>query len=352
MPFFTTLVIDGILAGSIYALIALAFVVVYKAARIINFALGECEMLGAPLVTFGLHGLGLGLAGALALAAAGMAALALLFSRLVLRRLFGAPLISLIMVTLGLGPLIRGGSVTLLAGVPREIALPIPTAPIDAGSLRIATDRLVAAIIAATCVTAVAWFHHRSRTGVALRAIAEDRGAAMASGIDVQRYMALTWVAMGVICVAAGTLWTFVSGGDFSVALVGLKVFPIVFIGGLDSIAGTIVGAMAVGVLESLAAGYLDPSSAVALAPSPRGWSWSPCWSCARTACSVRRASSASSVPPAAPPSRIAHGPRRRRWRRRHVSRHWWRSAPGQVRPAPSAASRRPRAGRRWRSAR
>ncbi len=259
MSFFLALVVDGLLAGSIYALIALAFVVVYKAARIINFALGECVMLGALLVAFGLHGLGLGLAGALLLAALGMAALALLFSRLVLRRLFGAPLISLIMVTLGLGALIRGGGTIMLGGVPREIALPIDRTPIDAGGLQIGTDRLVAAIIAALCVAFVAWFHHRSRTGVALRAIAEDRAAAMASGIDVQRYVALAWVAMGIICVAAGTLWTFVSGGGFSVALVGLKVFPIVIIGGLDSIPGTLVGAMAVGVLESLAAGYLDP---------------------------------------------------------------------------------------------
>jgi branched-chain amino acid transport system permease protein len=259
VPFFIALVVDGILAGSIYALIALAFVVVYKAARIINFALGECVMLGALLVAFALHGLGLGLAGALALAAAGMATLALVFSRLVLYRLFGAPLISLIMVTLGLGALIRGGGTIMLGGVPREIALPIGRAPLEIGTLQIATDRLVAAIIAVMCVAAVAWFHHRSRTGVALRAIAEDRGAAMASGIDVPRYVALTWVAMGVICVAAGTLWTFVSGGGFSVALVGLKVFPIVIIGGLDSIPGTIVGAMVVGVLESLAAGYLDP---------------------------------------------------------------------------------------------
>lgn len=260
MSFFLALVVDGILAGSIYALIALAFVVVYKAARIINFALGECVMLGALLVAFASHGLGLGLAAALALAAAGMAALALLFSRLVLYRLFGAPLISLIMVTLGLGALIRGGGTIMLGGVPREITLPIERTSIEIGMLQVGADRLAAALIAALCVALVAWFFHRSRTGVALRAVAEDRAAAMASGIDVRRYVALTWVAMGVICVVAGTLWTFVSGGGFSVALVGLKVFPIVIIGGLDSVPGTILGAMIVGVLESLAAGYLDPS--------------------------------------------------------------------------------------------
>jgi branched-chain amino acid transport system permease protein len=102
-------------------------------------------------------------------------------------------------------------------------------------------------------------FFQRSRTGVALRAIADDAQAAMAMGIDIHRYSAITWALMGVLSVLAGTLWTFVSGGGFGVVLVGLKVFPIVIIGGLDSIPGTIVGAIVVGVLESLAAGYLDP---------------------------------------------------------------------------------------------
>src|SRR5207249_1240128 len=160
-----------------YAPAALAFVVVYKASRMMNFALGEWLMLGSRLVATGIHGLGLGLVAA----------------------------------------------------------------------------------IAAVMLVAVGAFFRVSRAGVALRAIADDQQVAMTAGIDVERYFALTWMMMGVLSVLAGTLWTVVSGSGFGVVLLGLKVFPIVIIGGLDSIAGTVVGANVIGVLESVAAGYLDP---------------------------------------------------------------------------------------------
>src|SRR5207342_2873618 len=103
------------------------------------------------------------------------------------------------------------------------------------------------------------WFFLRSRTGLALRAIADDQQAAMAVGIDIRRHFSITWALVGAIAVLAGTLWTSASGGGLGLVLVGLKVFPIVIIGGLDSIPGTLIGAVIVGVLESLAAGYLDP---------------------------------------------------------------------------------------------
>jgi branched-chain amino acid transport system permease protein len=259
VTFFLALVVDGLLAGVLYALTALGFVVVYKSARMINFALGEWVMVGALLVATGLHALQLGLVGAIAAACAGMIAFAVAFNRLVLRRLLVGPLIALIMVTLGLGALMRGTSQMAFAGIPRAIALPVPDELLLVGGLRIPVDKLVAAGIAAIGVAVVGVFYQRSRTGVALRAVADDRHAAMASGIDAHRYVALTWAMAGVICVLAGTLWTTVTGGGFGMVLVGLKIFPIVVIGGLDSIAGCIVGAVLVGVLESLAAGYLDP---------------------------------------------------------------------------------------------
>ena len=259
MAYFLSLLLDGVLAGAIYGLIALAFVVIYKASRMINFALGEWVMFGSRLTATGVHAAGIGLIGALAAAALAMVALALLFNRVVLRRLVGQPLIALIMVTLGLGALMRGAAPVLFAGVPGAIALPIPVAMLHLGEVLIAADKLVTALLAALCIGAVAWFFHASRTGVALRAIADDPQAAMAAGIDVQRHFALTWAMLGVISVIAGTLWTFVSGGGFGLALVGLKVFPIVIIGGLDSVPGTIAGAILIGVLESLCAGYLDP---------------------------------------------------------------------------------------------
>jgi branched-chain amino acid transport system permease protein len=257
--FLVSLLVDGALTGAVYALIALAFVVVYKASRIINFALGEWVMLGSRIAAAGYAGLGLGLAGALAVAGAAMASLAVLFNRLVLQRLVGQPLISLIMVTLGLGALMRGGSTLAFRGMPAAAPLPLPGEPLAVGGLAVPADKLAAAAVAALSIAAVTWFFQSSRTGLALRAIADDQQAAQAMGIDIERHFSITWILVGAISVLAGTLWTSASGGGLGIALVGLKVFPIVIIGGLDSIPGTIVGAVIVGVLESLAAGYLDP---------------------------------------------------------------------------------------------
>jgi branched-chain amino acid transport system permease protein len=257
--FFVSLLVDGLLAGPIYSLIALAFVVVYKTSRMINFALGEWAMLGSRLVATGSYAMGLGLGGAIGLAGAATVAGALAFNRLVLQRLVGRPPISVIMVTLGLGMVVRGATPLVLAGVPGAVPLPFPPEPIVAYGVLLSPGKLAAATIATVCVAAVGGFFRLSRTGLALRAIADDQQTAMATGIDVRRHFAIAWALMAAISVLAGTLWAFVAGTGFGVVLVGLKVFPIVILGGLDSIVGTIVGAFVIGVLESLAAGYLDP---------------------------------------------------------------------------------------------
>jgi branched-chain amino acid transport system permease protein len=184
---------------------------------------------------------------------------ALLFNSLVLRHLVGQPVISLLMVTLGTGVFIRGVAQLTFSGIPTGISLPIAAGPVIVNDLRVPTEKLVAAVIAAISITLVAWFHQRSRTGVALRAMADDQQVAMAMGINVHRHLLIVWCIAGAVCVVAGTLWTYIMGGGFGLALVGLKVFPIVIIGGLDSIPGTIIAAIFVGVLESLATGYLDP---------------------------------------------------------------------------------------------
>jgi branched-chain amino acid transport system permease protein len=259
MRFFLALVVDGALAGAIYALIALAFVVVYKASRMINFALGEWVMLGSRLVAAGLHALGLGLPGAVAVGCLGMMGVAVAFNSWVLRRMIGHPLFSFVMVTIGLGVLMRGAAAVALGGVPAGIPLPVSQEPWRVWGMGVAGDKLAAGVVAAICIAGVGWLFAATRTGVALRALADDQGAAMAVGIDVHRHFALAWALAGGLSALAGTLWTSISGGGFGIVLVGLKVFPIVIIGGLDSIRGTIVGALAVGVIESLAAGYVDP---------------------------------------------------------------------------------------------
>jgi branched-chain amino acid transport system permease protein len=259
MLFFVSLLVDGILAGAVYALIALAFVVVYKASGMINFALGEWVMYGSRLAAVGLHAAGLGPAGALAFAGAGMVALALAFNRVVLRRLVGRPLISVIMVTLGLGAVMRGLAPLLFGGIPAAFSLPISEEPLVMHGIRIAPARVVALVVAGAAIAAVGAFFRWSRTGVALRALADDQQVALSMGIDVHRHLAIAWGMVGVMAVIGGTLWTMVAGAGFGLVLLGLKVFPVVVIGGLDSFVGSLVGALAIGVLESLTAGYVDP---------------------------------------------------------------------------------------------
>jgi len=257
--YFVFLVADGAMAGSIYALVALAFVVVYKASRMINFAVGEWTMLGARTAAAASAVFGLGLGGAIAAGCAGLVALALVFNRVVLRPLMGSSLLSLITLTLGVGIFMRGAATLVFAGFPGRIASPFPAEPLVVGGVPLSVDKIVAAAFATACITALSWFFHGSRTGLALRAVASDQQVALAVGIDLHRHFAITWALVGVLSVLAGTLWSFASGGGFGIELLGFKVFPIVILGGLDSLPGTIIGAFAVGILESLVAGYVDP---------------------------------------------------------------------------------------------
>lgn len=258
MPFLLTVSVDGVLTGALYALVAVSFTIVYRSSRMINFALGDWTMLGAGLVAAGVHTLGLSLPAGLAAGCLGMVALGLAFNHVVLRPLLGRPVIALLMVTLGLGALMRGAWAVGLRHLAGRVELPIPPEPIAWQGVLVSTEKLVAAGVAAVAVGMTACLFRWSRTGLALRAIADDQQVALAMGIDVQRHFAITWALVGVLSVIAGTLWTFVAGSGFGLALVGLRVFPIVILGGLDSIAGTIVAAVVVGVIEALAAGYLD----------------------------------------------------------------------------------------------
>jgi branched-chain amino acid transport system permease protein len=168
-------------------------------------------------------------------------------------------LIALIMVTLGLGAVVRGAVPIVLHDVPGGPRLPLPADALVLHGVIVPLDKLLAAGVAAIVVAAVAAALRWSRTGLALRAIADDQQVAAAMGIDVHHHFAITWVVVGVLAVIGGVLWTSVAAGGLGLVLVGLRVFPIVILGGLDSVAGTIVAALLLGVLEALAASYLDP---------------------------------------------------------------------------------------------
>jgi branched-chain amino acid transport system permease protein len=259
MSYLATLVVHGALAGAVYALIAVAFIVVYKAARMANFALGEWVMLGALLTGAAANVLPFGVLVAMVIASGGLVLLANAFSRLVLARLIGRPAIAVIMITLGLGALLRGLDGLILRRLPTGLPALAPVEAIEVAGLALPASRLWAAAIAIACIGAVALFYRWSRAGLALRALADDSRAALVAGIDAERYVALAWSLAGLLCVVAGVLWSTAAGGGFGLALVGLKVFPVVVIGGLDSIGGAVVAAALVGIVESVASGYLDP---------------------------------------------------------------------------------------------
>jgi branched-chain amino acid transport system permease protein len=259
LGFFALLMSNGILIGLMYSLIALGFVLVYKATDAVNFAPGEFVMIAGFVVVGGLTVLGAPLWLSIAAALAGMVAFGFVLERLVLRKLIGRPVIAVVMATIGLASILRGlGPFTIFQGT-RPLPLPISDEPFILGPLFIPPIQLVGGGVSLAFLAGFGWFFLKSRKGIAMRAVADNQQVAMAMGIDVQRYFGLAWAMTGIVSALGGVLWGSLLGVDVNLALVGFKVFPVVILGGLDSIPGAIVGGLIVGLVENVAAGYVDP---------------------------------------------------------------------------------------------
>ena len=259
LGFFFLLVSNGILIGLMYALIALGFVLVYKATDAVNFAQGEFVLLGGLLAAAALDVLGAPLWVAVATGLAGMIVFGFFLERVMLRKLIGRPVIAVVMATIGLASILRGiGPATVGAGT-RTIPLPIPDDPIVLGPLFIPPIQLLGGLVSLLFLSGFGWFFLKSRKGIAMRAIADNQQVAMAMGINVERYFGLAWAMTGVVSALGGIIWGNLLGVDINLSLVGLKVFPVVILGGLDSIPGAVVGGLIVGLVENVTAGYVDP---------------------------------------------------------------------------------------------
>ena len=257
--FALSLVVSGLSIGLMYSLIALGFVLVYKATDAINFAQGEfvmfagfiaagaADLAGAPFWVSALLSIG------------GMVMLGFGLERVVLRPLIGRPVIAVVMATIGLAAVLRGTATLAFGAGTRAIVMPISDEPIVLGPIMLPPVQLVGAAVSIAFLAAFTWFFLKSRIGIAMRAVADNQQVAMAMGIDVRRYFALAWAMAGAVSALGGIVWGTMLGVDNQLALVGLKVFPVVILGGLDSIIGAVVGGLIVGVVENLAAGYLDP---------------------------------------------------------------------------------------------
>jgi branched-chain amino acid transport system permease protein len=258
LQFALALVVSGLSIGLMYSLIALGFVLVYKATDAINFAQGEFVMLAGFVAAVSL-GDKVPVVAAVAIAVAVMVVFSFALERVVLRPLLGRPIVAVIMATIGLGAMLRGLPPITVGGETRAVSLPIGDTPITFGPITLPPVQVLGVIVTLLFLAIFTWFFLKSRMGVAMRAVADNQQVAMAMGINVERYFALAWAMAGTVSALGGVIWGSMLGVDVHLALVGLKVFPVVILGGLDSIVGAVIGGLIVGVVESLAAGYLDP---------------------------------------------------------------------------------------------
>ena len=250
---------SGIALGCVYALVALGFVLIYKATEAINFAQGELMMVGAylhfSLVTvFGLSPLW---AFAASLLLAGL--LGALIEQAVMRPLVDEPAFVLVMVTIGLGTVLRATTGMIWSHDTRAFPSPIPEGVVDvAGAVVPFVD--VGTVLVTLLVSVVLFlFFRHTRTGTAMRAVAQNRYAAQLMGISVQRVFTLTWALAAAVGAAGGMLLADIGYLHTNMCFIGLRAFPAAVLGGLDSIPGALLGGLIIGLVESLAGVYLEP---------------------------------------------------------------------------------------------
>jgi branched-chain amino acid transport system permease protein len=260
MTYFFQLVVSGIVVGSIYALSALGFVLIYKSSRVLNIAHGQIIAAGA-FITYALTvmaGIPIYLSFFISIIITFF--LAMSVERVFLRRLIGEPIISVIMVTIGLMSIIDG-LVYLTPFGTENFSFPVflPTTPISMGGVSISWTQLVGVIITTIMIGAFTWFFKRSTIGVSMRAVSDDQLASMSVGISVPKVFGLAWATAGLSAAAAGGIIGNITGLNFdTLHAFGITVFPVVILGGLDSIIGAVVAGIIMGLIQQFAAGYLD----------------------------------------------------------------------------------------------
>lgn len=257
METFVQLSIVGLANGAIFALAALGFALIYKSTGVINFAQGDFLAVGAYAIFAGIAVIGLHWSLSIVFATVVAVALALVVERFLLRPMIGESVIAVIMVTIGLSAMLRAVLLMLFGNQQRRLPAFLPTGTVELLGARIPVNRLAAIAIAAVVLGVFTVFFTRSRHGIAMRAVADDQQAAMTMGISVRRVFAMAWALAGVSAVVGGMLVAQLVGVSGTVAEFGLIVFPVVILGGLDSIPGTMVGGAIIGLLVQYTAGYV-----------------------------------------------------------------------------------------------
>jgi len=274
MAFFLETLLGGLMAGMLYSLVALGFVLIYKASGVFNFAQGAMVLFAAlamarfaewlPQLTGLTHPVLVNLI-AFMLAGGVMFIVAWLIERLVLRRLVNQEGTTLLMATLGIAYFLEGLGQSIFGNDIYKIDIGMPKDPVMAfenvfpGGLLINQEDLIAALIAALLVALLSVFFQKTGTGRALRAVADDHQAAQSIGIPLNRIWVIVWCVAGVVALVAGMIWGSKLGVQFSLATVALRALPVVILGGLTSVPGAIIGGLIIGVGEKLSEVFLGP---------------------------------------------------------------------------------------------
>lgn len=257
MELFIQLTLTGLTNGAILALAALGFVLIYKSSDVINFAQGEFLLTGAYLTYAMVAEFGifwpLGVLITMGLAVV----LGIIVERFVLRPMIGEPIISVIMVTIGLSSVMKAIVSAIWGNAGRPFPPFIPSNPVNIMGATIGADRLWAIVVAIVLLGFFTYFFRRSKEGIAMRAVADDQQAALSMGISVKRIFAWAWSIAAVTAAIAGGLVANIVGVSGELASFGLRVFPVVILGGLDSIPGAIIGGVIIGLLETYTGGYI-----------------------------------------------------------------------------------------------
>ncbi len=271
---FLEILIGGLMSGMLYSLVALGFVLIFKASGVFNFAQGAMVLFAALAMArfsewvphwLGLEGKLLANAIAFVLAAACMFVLAWAVERLVLRHLVNQEGVTLLMATLGITYFLDGLGQTLFGSDIYQIDVGMPKDPLllfentFPGGIMVNQEDLIATVVAALLVSLLSLFFQKTSTGRALRAVADDHQAAQSIGIPLARIWVIVWCVAGITALVAGVIWGSKLGVQFSLATVALRALPVIILGGLTSVPGAIIGGLIIGVGEKLSEVYLGP---------------------------------------------------------------------------------------------
>jgi branched-chain amino acid transport system permease protein len=261
--FYVEVLLGGLMSGVLYGLVALGFVLIFKASGVFNFAQGAMVLFAALAVARTAEVMPLAVAFVLAVGV--MAIFAWLVERLVLRHLVNQDAVVLLMATLGIAYFLDGFGQTVWGSDIYQINTGLPKTPvlvfenIFQGGILVNTEDFVAAAVAGLLVLGLAVFFQRTPTGRALRAVADDHQAAQSIGIPLNRIWVIVWTVAGVVAIVAGMVWGSKIGVQFSISLVALKALPVVILGGFTSVPGAIIGGLIIGVGEKFAEVFFGP---------------------------------------------------------------------------------------------